>query len=123
MSLAKEMMGGGLSAGQATAINGVISPNITASGTTITDAFALNCGCNIVTSCGSGAGVKLMSAQAGDEVMVYNGQGSNALLIYPPSSSSTINQLSAGTPMSLAVWTVVRFKKISTGTWIAWLSA
>ena len=123
MALASEMMGGGLSAGQAIAINGVINPTVSAAGTTITDATALTAGCNIVTTVGSGAGVKLMSAQASDEVMVYNGQGSNALLIYPPSSSSTINQLSAGTPMSLAVWTVVRFKKIASGTWIAWLSA
>lgn len=123
MSLASEMMGGGLSAGQAQAINGGINSSISAAGTTIADATALKAGCNIVTTVGAASGVKLMSALVGDEVMVYNGQGSNALLIYPPSSSSTINQLSAGVAVSLAPWTVIRFKKIAHLVWLAWLSA
>lgn len=123
MALASEMMGGGLSAGQAQAINGVATTGIAAAGSTLSTATALTSGNNLVSTVSSGTGVRLPDSQLGDEVMIYNDQGSNALLVYPPTSSGTINQLSAGTGMSLAVNTAVKIKKITATRWIGWLSA
>lgn len=125
MSTAVEMMGGGLSAGAARGVNGQFNTAVSAAGSSISDATALTVqqSTAIVTTVGSGSGVKLPNSDFGDEYLIYNGQGSNALNIYPPTSSGTINQLSAGTAMQLAPYTAVKLKKITATTWVGWLSA
>ena len=123
MSLASEMMGGGISAGAARAINGQINSAVAAAGTTLGTATALKVGHNSVTTVAASSGVSLPDGELGDEILVYNATGTNQLTVYPATSSQTINQLSAGTGMLLAVYTGVRLKKVTSTVWIGWLSA
>ena len=123
MATVTEMMGGGLSSGQARAINGGVSSAISAAGTTLAGATALVASHNIVTTVAASSGVVLPNSEIGDEFLVYNGTGTNALTVYPPTSSATINQLSAGVGMLLSPYTAVKFKKTTSTTWHGWLSA
>ena len=123
MALASEMMQGGVSAGAARAINGFVNSAVSAAGSSISDATALVASHNIVTSVAASTGVLLQNTEIGDEVLVYNATGTNALTIYPPTSSATINQLSAGVGMLLSPYTAVRLKKTTATTWHGWLSA
>jgi hypothetical protein len=123
MALAREMMTGGVSAGAARAINGYVNAAVAGAGTTIADATALKAGHNVVTTVAAGSGVLLENSEIGDEVVIYNATGSNALTIYPPTSSATINQLGAGVGMLLSPYTGVRLKKQTATAWTAWLSA
>ncbi len=123
MSLASEMMQGGISAGGAKAINGTVASGVSAAGTTISDATALRTGHNIVTTVAAGSGVILPNSEIGDELFVYNGTGTNALKVYPPTSSGTINQIAAGSAMLLAPYTGCKYKKATATIWSAWLSA
>lgn len=121
-ALAKDIMGGGFSPAGAQAINGQFALAVSAAGTTISDATQLKATNNTVTTVASGAGVLLYDGVIGDTIYIYNG-GANALKVYPPTSSQTINQLSAGTAISLGVNTAVMLKKFSATAWIGWLSA
>jgi len=122
MGLAKNIIGGGFSAGQAKAINGATVTGLTAAGTVITDALDLTADVNAIGTCAAGAGVQLPSAEVGDSLVVYNG-GANACKVYPDSASNQINQLGAGSSMLLAVSTACVFFKVSSTRWIANLSA
>lgn len=121
-AIARDITRGGISAGSAQAINGAVATALTAAGTTITDALALNATVNVISTCASGAGVKLYSMQVGDEMEVYNG-GANACKVYPGSSSIAINQLSAGSAMQLSVNTGCKFRQVSSTQVIGYLSA
>lgn len=123
MALATEMMSGGLSAGAAKAINGHVNAAASAAGTTISDATALKAGHSVVTTVAASSGVILPNSEIGDELVIYNATGTNALTIYPPTSSATINQLAAGVGMQLSPYTAVRLKKHSATAWTGWLSA
>lgn len=127
MSMAKEMMGGGLSSGAARAINGGQNLTVSAAGSTIADATELKAGHNVVTTISAGQGVKLDSqAEIGDEIYVYNatsGTSGVVLTIYGQTSSQTINQLSAGTGMLLAPATAVWLKRASNTAWTGNLSS
>ena len=122
MALAKDIMGGGTSAGQAKAINGNVKTSISAAGTTISDATQLDTTVNVLGTVASGAGVKLFNGEISDDLWVYNG-GANQVVIYPHSTSGIINQLSAGTGVTLAQYGTMRFKRVTSTRWIAMLSA
>lgn len=124
MALALEMMRGGMSAGGAKAINGAggIQASVSAAGSSISDATPLVSSTNLVGTVAAGSGVRLPNSEIGDEVLVYNNQVAENLLVYPP-SGATINQLSASTGMTLAPYTACKFKKIAALTWVAWMSA
>lgn len=121
MSLASEMMTGGISAGGARAINGQVASSVSAAGSSISDATELKAGHNIVTTVASGTGVLLPNSEIGDEVLVYNA-GANVLTVYPP-SGSTINQLSASVGAQLATNTACKYKKTTATAFHAWMSA
>lgn len=121
-ALARDIMGGGTSAGQAKAINGRVKTAISAAGTTLSDATQLDSTTNVLGTVASGAGVKLFNGEIADEQVVYNG-GANQCIVYPHSSTGTINQLSAGTGMTLPQYTVCRYKRTTSTAWIAWMSA
>ena len=122
-ALVNDMMTGGTSAGQATAINGLVNTGISAAGTTIGTATDLTRSMNYVSTVASGAGVQLPSTmQIGDEVEVYNA-GANTLTIYPDQTTVGFNQLSVGTGVSLPINTAMRFKKYTATRIIAFLSA
>ena len=122
MSTAAEMMTGGLSAGQAKAINGQFNLSVSAAGTTLSGATALVASHNAVTTVAASSGVRLADTEIGDEYLVYNGT-TTQLTVYPPTSSGTINQLTAGTGMLLAPYTAVLLKKTTATAWSGWMSA
>lgn len=123
MALAREIMQGGVSGQSARLLQGVVNTAVAAAGTTISDATALKVSHNNVTTVGASSGVALPAADIMDEVFVYNGTGTNALTVYPNTSSETINQLSAGAGMKLAPYTGCMFRKASGTVWVGFLSA
>lgn len=122
MPLAKNMMGGGIPSGMAKAINGSFNTSVSAAGTTQGTATELKASVNSVTTVAASSGVVLPSCEIGDDVWVYNGQVTNALTVYPD-SSSTINQLAANTGILLAPYTGALFKRVTSTAWLAILSA
>lgn len=94
-----------------------IATGIAAAGSTQGTATVLTATFNEVTTTGSGEGVALPSAEAGEMVMVAN-QGSNALSVYPASGHS-INSLSANVAVSLAADTRKLFFAATGSKWYA----
>ena len=76
-----------------------VSANVTASGSSITDATPLTSYLNIVNTVPSSAGVKLPHAVIGTSVKVIN-NSANALNIFP-SANATINSLSANLALTI----------------------
>lgn len=122
MALAKQIMGGGLSAGQAKAISGTVAAALTGAGTTLATGTAINAGFNVFTTVAAGTGGTLPSCETGDSLWVFNNTGTNALTVYPD-SGSTINQLSANVGVLLAPYTGIIFSRVSSTGWIANMSA
>lgn len=122
MALAKNIMQGGFSAGQAKAVNGSIGTALTAAGTTLATALDLTADTNVIGTCASGAGVSLPACELGDSVEIYNG-GANACTVYPDTSSVQINGLTAGNGFLLATNTSCFCRRITSTRWIAFLSA
>lgn len=82
------MMGTGTPAAQATAIGGIVTDALTATGSTQGTALAAPSNINRFTTVASGTGAILPStAQASDEFIVVN-SGANALLVYPPTGAA-----------------------------------
>ena len=122
MALAKNIMRGGWSAGNAKAVNGAIATGLTAAGTTLGTALALSADTNVIGTCASGAGVSLPACEIGDSVEVYNG-GANACTVYPDTASVQINGLVAGNGFLLATNTMCYARRVSATRWIVNLSA
>jgi hypothetical protein len=122
MPLAKNIMAGGFSSGQARSINGTaFNLTITAAGTTQATATALTADINIITTATSGQGVQLYNGVIGDEQTIYNGT-LNAIYVYPPTGGN-VNQLAANAGFTLASYTGVMVQKVSSTQWIGFLSA
>lgn len=119
MALAKDVMQGGFSAGQAKAINGSVASTVTAAGTVIGDAFDLVASINTITTAAASTGVQLPSCEIGDSVEILN-LGANAVKVYPDSVSATINQVAS---FSLAPNTACKCRKFTSTKWMAFLSA
>jgi len=122
MPLAKELVQGGFSAGQAVNINGGQNTALAAAGTTASDATPVATSTVMVTSGGAGAGVILPSCQVGDSIVVYNAQSAVTLLVYPD-TGSTINNLTANTPGNIAARNAAQFRRVTSTAWVAFLSA
>jgi len=121
MPLAKKIMGGGLSAGNAKAINGDVASGLTATGTNQATALAINAGVVVFGTVAGSTGAILPSGEISDDVWLYNG-GANALTIYPDSGSK-INEQATNGGVSLATATSMLLKKVTTTKWIGILSA
>lgn len=85
MAYAKELMGAGFSAGQASAVGGVYSA-VTATGSTQANAANVGASMSVVASADGTKGVVLIG-QVGDEVTIFNNSGST-LKVYPPSGAA-----------------------------------
>lgn len=82
------MMGTGTPAAQASAIGGVVSTALTATGSTQGTALAVPSNINQFTTVAASTGAILpATAQPSDEYVIMNA-GANALLVYPPSGAS-----------------------------------
>lgn len=123
MTTAVEMMQGGISAGAARAINGFQSLTMSGAGSTISDATPIIASHSVFTTVASGTGAILSNTEIGDEYYIYNSTGTNALTIYPPTTSARINQLAVGVGMQLSPYTAVKLKKASATAWTGMLSA
>ena len=86
MATAREVMGGGFSAGQANALGGQVA-SVTAAGSTQTDAATITASINTVGSADGTKGVILPTGAPGDEIWIFNNSGST-LKVYPPSGSA-----------------------------------
>lgn len=82
MALAREIMGGGFSAGAAAAIGGQ-GGTVAATGSASTDAALVPSSTCIVTAADGTKGVILPASPVGDEVWLYN-NSSSTLKVYPP---------------------------------------
>lgn len=103
MAQSRNMCPSGLSAGQATAINGGVANTLTALGTTQANALLLPGDINRFTTVAAGTGTVLPPMNPGDSVEVIN-KGANALLVYPP-AGGVINSLGANAGYSVAAAT------------------
>lgn len=103
MPLAQRLVVTGISAVQASAIQGSVANNLTATGSTQATALALPGDYNYFTTVAASTGTVLPFMNPGDEVSIYN-KGANALSVYPP-TGAVINGLSANTAYSVATAT------------------
>ena len=109
----RTMMGGGLSAGQANAINGYGTAGQTATGSTQGTAFALQTEFTEFTTVAASTGCILPSASGalapstGDSFFIAN-NGANALSVYPPTGGQ-IGTVAANTAVSVAAGKVGYF--------------
>lgn len=122
MALARNIMKGGWSAGNAKAVNGATATALTATGTTLATALALTADTNVFGTVASGTGCSLASCEIGDSQEIYNG-GANSLTVYPDTSSVQINALTAGNGFLLGANTMCYARRVSATRWIVNLSA
>ena len=122
MALARNIMQGGWSAGNAKAVNGSVVTGLTATGTTLATALALKADSNVIGTAAASTGVSLPSAEIGDSVEVYNG-GANAVTVYPDTASVQINSLTAGNGFLLGTNTMCYARRVTSTRWIVNLSA
>ena len=122
MALARNIMRGGWSAGNAKAVNGAIATGLTAAGTTLGTALALTADTNVLGTVSSGTGVSLASCEIGDSQEIYNG-GANSVTVYPDTASVQINGLTAGAGFLLGTNTMAYARRVSSTRWIVNLSA
>ena len=91
MPIPSRVLGSGVSQLSTVSICGDGKDEITATGSTRTDAKQLVSVFNSVDTVASGTGVKLPPTEMGEVIYVSN-SGASALKVYPYESTSTINQ-------------------------------
>lgn len=106
MAFKNKLMGAGLSALEADAVQGQGNIGLIGLGTTQATALPIHSPLNVFSSVPSGTGAVLPGAlpsgmMQGDSCLVVNNDSTNALLVYPP-VGGTINQLSANAGFSVA---------------------
>ena len=122
MALAANVMKGGLSAGQAQAVNGnSVNGAVTAAGTTQGTATAITADAAVVTTATTGQGVILYNGVIGDEQEVFNNTAVD-IRVYPPTGGK-VNQVATNSGFVLPPYTSVRVKKMSSTQWVGYLSA
>lgn len=103
MAVAARLVVTGISAQQASAIQGVVGNGLTATGSTQATALALPGDVNYFTTVAASTGTILPAMNPGDEVTIYN-KGANALAVYPP-TGAIINAIAANSAYSVATAT------------------
>ena len=121
-NIGSQVMGGGFSAGQVSALQGSVNSAVTAAGTTLATATDLTAAINIVTTATVDQGVSIQDCGNGDSVLIYN-DTSVSIKVYPEDSSSSINQLVAGTAFNLASNTGCFIVRATSTQFVAFLSA
>ena len=106
MALAKDVMQGGFSAGQAKALGGGYAA-ITATGSTITDAAPLTAS-NCMVTAGDGTVGVALACNVGDSVWVFNNSGST-LKVYPEALAA-ISVAGTGTGTVAAAFSQLTYK-------------
>jgi hypothetical protein len=93
----------------------------TATGTTVSNAFAINDQVTVFSTVTSSTGAVLPASQPGLWLTIIN-NGSNALTVYA-TGSDTINGTAGATGVSLANGSTAIYFSASTGTWFELVSA
>lgn len=112
MPFPSRIMAAGVSAAAANQICGGVVTGISAAGSTYSDATALSASVNIVSTTGSGAGVKLPPVERSAVIEVFN-QGANALLVYPPSGAKIDALTTTSGGFSVGAGKAARFRAVS----------
>lgn len=119
MALAKEMMGVGFSAGQASGLGGQYV-TVAAAGSAQTDATPITASMCLVTAADGTKGV-ILTGQVGDSVWVQNSSAST-LKVYPPTGAAIAvpgtGLGSANAAYSQTLHAVVVYKCVSTTQWL-----
>lgn len=125
MPLSANMMGGGFSAGQVSAIQGA-SATVAAAGTTAATGTLLGVSQVIVTAADGTKGVTLPAASPGDSILIFNSAGST-LKVWPPTSAGiTVVGTGLGTvdaAHSLLTFKTGRYTCFSGVQWFVEISA
>lgn len=103
MAITARIVIGGLSAVQASAINGTVADAQTATGNSQATALALPADITRFTTVAASAGTILPAMNPGDNVIIFNG-GANALSVYPPTGGK-INAVATNGAYSVATAT------------------
>lgn len=123
----RTLMGGGLSAGQAAAINGYSTVGATATGATQGTALLLTTEFTIFTTVAASTGARLpaptdpLAPAGGDSFFIAN-NGANALSVYPPTGGA-IGTAAANTAVSVAANKTAYFIALGNGNYVAVVSA
>ena len=128
MALAREVMGGGFSAGQAAALGGQVNSALAAAGTgsTNADATLVTTSNVIVTGADSNKGVVLPLGQIGDEIIMFN-NSSSTLKVWPPTGAAiAVNGTGLGTvnaAFSHLTFKAAQYNCLSATQWLVNVSA
>lgn len=79
-----------------------VSTGLTATGTNLATALQLVSFVNVVATTAVNTGVKLPSNTPIGQTVIVNNDGANALNVYPPDATGTLNGGTAGDPVSCA---------------------
>ena len=99
MAFPSRVQGAGQSGGATTAICGDVAANLTATGSSATDALQVSAVVTRVGTTASGTGIRLPAPEAG-AMMVVRNDGANTITVYPP-TGSTINGSASHTVATL----------------------
>lgn len=131
MPLASDLIGLGMPPEQASVLANLTvssapattgSGSLTATGTTIADALALTAFVNLVGTTAASTGVKLPDAPIGSLIVVQN-NGANALNLFPPTATGTLNGGSAGAAVTIAAAAGNLCIRRSSTDWIVYVTA
>jgi hypothetical protein len=113
MAFPSRVQGAGQSGGATTAICGDVSSNLTATGSSATDALQLSAVVSRVGTTAASTGVKLPAAEPGAMMLVRNA-GASTLTVYPPTGSTVDGAAS----VTIATTKATLFFGPSTTTWV-----
>ena len=125
MALAKELMGLGFSAAQASGAGGGYAA-ITGVGTVQGDAVAINAGSVVVSGADGTVGARLPATSVGDEVWVFNNSAST-LKVWPDVGAAiSVAGTGLGTvnsAFSQLTYKATLYKRVTSTQWLAITSA
>lgn len=127
MAMAKELMGGGFSAGQAKSIGGQYAA-ITAAGagTDSSDATAINASMVVIAGADGTKGARLPACEVGDEIWLFNNAGSTCKL-WPDSGAAICvpgtGLGSANAAFSFLTYKTAIAKRVTSTQWLINVSA
>ncbi len=123
MAITSRIMGSGIAPLAATNIVGDNANGLTATGTSITDAFQITAAVSHFGTVASSTGAKApQDMNPGDAIVVQN-RGAQTLALYPPTASGVINGGSTGAAVSVAAGKAAYMVMMSTTQFACFLVA
>lgn len=113
MAFPSRVQGAGTSGGATTAICGDVQNNLTATGSSATDALQVNAAIVRVSTTAASTGIKLPAPEAGAMMFVRNA-GASTLTVYPPTGST----IDGAASVTIATVKATLFVGTSGTTWV-----